>query len=565
MFRKTNPINMKTHVLKQIILLTITIVIIMIVFRFSSHQYLQVFIDTAMVIIFSSMYIWIEKVPAAYTTASRIILIVGLITIISAQFYGQRQIWFPPWILLAFFLRGRKEGWIWLLIAEFTITMLYLIGGPEVNLSFQDLFILLSDLLFIALITNWYEINKETILTRIKKTNSQLEERVNTRTQEVEEARVEAVSALRTRSEFLANMSHEIRTPLNAINGFISLLKEDEKDQQKQEYFEIIQHASHSLVQTINDILDYSKLESKKSFVVNAPFDTEEIKDTIKLFEAKAREKEIILHAQCSDGIPQYLNGDIQKIRQTLNNLLSNALKFTPKSGSVICDVSFKEERLSISMQDNGVGIPKEKLDTIFEPFTQADGSTQREYGGSGLGLAICSAYVKMMGGQLQVESVYGEGSRFYFSLPLEVIKKSPEQKDESNASSHLKGHVLLAEDNRANQLFMGLLFSNIGLSYEVAPDGLAAVEMSGTNTYDVILMDEHMPHMSGIKATQKILKREKEQQLKHTPIIALTANALTGDKERFLAAGMDDYISKPVNVEDMIKLLKKYIKDEHV
>jgi len=563
---KTDHTIFKTQVLKNIILLTASIVLGMAIYRFTKQQYLQSTVDMAMIIIFALMYIWITKVPSAYNIASRAILFVGLITILSAQFYDPRHIWFPPLILLAFFLRGRREGWIWLFIIAFFTTPLYLFYSQKAHMPAPDFIILLSSLFFIAIIVDWYERNKETILNKVKQANSYLEQRVQRRTEEVEDARIEAVDALRARSEFLANMSHEIRTPLNAINGFISLLKEDEEDLEKKEYFEIIQHASHSLVQTINDILDYSKIESKKTVLVNAPFDVIELKETIKLFEAKAREKEITLHYDCSSDLPEYLNGDIQKIRQTMNNLLSNAIKFTPNRGDVTCRLDYHDEHLYVSVQDSGVGIPHDKLESIFDPFTQADGSTAREFGGTGLGLAICSSFVEMMGGALKVESQPDTGSRFFFDLPLKRVTKQLDNRHGTNEHVTLKGHILLAEDNKANQLFMGLLLSNLGLKYDIAPDGLAAVEMMAKDHhYTIILMDEHMPHMSGIEATRQILKMERARGSRHTPIIALTANALSGDKERFLAAGMDDYISKPVNVEDMIELLKKYSKEEDV
>lgn len=558
----------KIRILKYIILLTSFIVAIMAIVRFNAHQYVQMSVDIAMVFIFCMMYQWIQKVPTAYNTASRVILAVGLITVLSAQFYDPRQVWFPTLLLLAFFLRGQKEGLIWMAIVSLSTLILAFAAGEEAGLSFIDLFVLLGDLIFVTLIISWYEHNKEETFNEIKKANSLLEERVKYRTEEVEEARVEAVKALRARSEFLANMSHEIRTPLNAINGFISLLKEDEETPDKQEYFEIIQHASHSLIQTINDILDYSKLESKKAILVNATFDIIELKENIKLFEAKAHEKEITIKYDYSEELPQYLNGDIQKIRQTINNLLSNAIKFTREGGNITCTLSYQNEHLHISIQDDGIGIPEDKLDSIFKPFTQADGSTARKFGGTGLGLSICSSFVEMMGGVLEVESHLNKGSRFFFSLPLKSVERVPElqQEHDTNQNITLQGHILIAEDNKANQLFMGVLLNNLGLTYEIAQDGLEAVEMmEHPNDYTIILMDEHMPHMSGIEATQKILQREKECGIEHIPIIALTANALTGDKEHFIAAGMDDYISKPVNIEDMLRLLKKYTRAKNV
>ena len=545
----------------MVILLTIIIVVPILFYRFIQGQYLQGSVDTALVIIFSLVYIYINKYPHLYHTASRTLLGVGIFTIVSAQFYDIRHIWFTPLLLLAFFLRGRKEGWIWFALIVASITAVYFGARGSATITTKDFYVLLGSLTFVAVITDWYEGHKEKNIHQVQLNNDQLEEHVAVRTTELEKARQEALTALQARSQFLSNMSHEIRTPLNAINGFISLLKVDESDPQRQEYFEVIQHASHSLIGTINDILDYSKLESNKVVLQNEHFKFYDILESIKLFQAKALEKDITLSYVISEEIPCTFNGDQQKIKQTINNLISNAIKFTPEHGSVFCHFSYNNNRLYVSIEDNGIGIPEEKISTIFDPFIQVNGSTSRPFEGTGLGLAIAHSFVQIMGGKLELESEEGKGSRFFFSLPLEPVDDTADEEEEMS-NVLLKGHVLLVEDNKANQLFMGIMLSNLGLTHDVADDGAASIEMVQENEYTLVLMDEHMPNMSGIEATAAILELEKRLHKKHTPIISLTANALAGDRERFLAAGMDDYISKPVDPDILVATLKKYCKE---
>ncbi len=554
----------KTVVLRHIVLLTGIIVFAMSILRYYQKEYLQFIIDIFTVFTFSIMYYWIYKRPEVYTIASRIILSIGLFTISAAQFHETRHVWYPTLLLFAFFLTGRKEGWVWLIIISLSISVI----TPFVphTMSTTSFYILQSTLFFIAFITNWYELNKQKILEEVKSANSYLEKGVQERTIKLNAAKIEAEKALEAKGQFLANMSHEIRTPLNAINGFISLLKEDEADPKKQEYFKIISLASYSLLQTINDILDYSKIESNNINLNNINFDSIEIKESIRLFEVQAKEKDISLEIFFAPNIPKCLNGDIQKLSQIIKNLLSNAIKFTPNSGAIRCDFSYKNGRLYTKVQDTGVGISKNKLKTIFDPFIQANNSTTREYGGTGLGLAISTSFVTIMNGTLRVKSELKKGSQFYFDIPLQEIKTKQEDTESKNDKDiKLNGHILVAEDNRANQLFMGLTLSNLGFTYEIADNGLQAVEMMRQKDYTCILMDEHMPVMSGINATKSILDIENKEGRKHTPIIALTANALEGDRERFLSAGMDDYISKPVENTILINVLKKYCKEKNV
>ena len=374
-----------------------------------------------------------------------------------------------------------------------------------------------------------------------------------------------ALGATKAKSQFLANMSHEIRTPLNGILGFVDILKEDITDTQNKEYLNIIDNSSHHLLGIIEDILDFSKIESGKLEIENIDFNTtNELQSTIDLFKAKASEKNISLEISIDKDIPKYLNSDPLRIKQVISNLLSNAIKFTPNGKKIFIDINYKDENLNISVKDQGIGVNKDNLSHIFDSFTQENSSTTREFGGTGLGLSISNELVKLLGGEIKVTSEIGIGSEFYFSIPIklglakidEKVKNEIEDKD-----IKLNGKILVVEDNKANQVFMKVILQKIGLQFDIASDGIEAIEQFKNNKYDAILMDENMPNMNGIEATRQILNIEKENNLNHTPIIALTANALKGDRERFLSAGMDEYLTKPLNKIILNKVLNKFIK----
>jgi len=360
-----------------------------------------------------------------------------------------------------------------------------------------------------------------------------------------------AESSNKSKDGFLANMSHEIRTPLNAIIGFIELLQEDEKDKIKQNYLNIISSSSKSLLEIINDILDFSKIESGKLCIDKTDFfPLEEFKLTNQLFKTRLDEKNIKLYSNYNQ-LPLSLNGDILRIKQVLNNLLGNAIKFTPNDKNIFINMNYKENHLFVNVRDEGIGISEEYQNKIFDAFTQEDGTTTRKYGGTGLGLSISYSLIKIMGGEIKLKSKLGKGSEFDFSLPLKVGKKTTKEID-TQILKQLSGHILLVEDNKANQMFMKVILKKLNLTFDIASDGLEALEQFKLNNYDLIIMDENMPNMNGIEATKRILEIEKENNQQHTPIVALTANAIKGDKERFLNAGMDEYLTKPV---DRIKL----------
>ncbi|MEA3513661.1 MAG: ATP-binding protein [Campylobacterota bacterium] len=388
-----------------------------------------------------------------------------------------------------------------------------------------------------------------------------LKNKLKNLTSEAKQDRDKAILSSKSKAEFLANMSHEIRTPLNGVLGFVDILKDSVTNKQNREYLEIIDNSSQHLLGVIDDILDFSKIESGKLYIENCDFDTKKEFELIKsLFEAKASQKDLTLNLMIDKNIPPFINSDSLRIKQIISNLLSNAIKFTDNGKFITISISFKENYLYVSVKDQGIGISKDKQNHIFKAFSQEDGSTTRKYGGTGLGLTISSELVKLLGGKLQLNSILGTGSEFYFSIPVTIGKDIDIQPKDTKIEDFGGKKVLLVEDNIPNQMFMKVILKKMNLNYEIASDGIEAIEMFKNNSYDVVLMDENMPNMNGIEATKHILEYEKSNNLKHTPIIALTANALKGDREKFLKAGMDEYLTKPLNKLKLNNLINSFI-----
>ena len=387
-------------------------------------------------------------------------------------------------------------------------------------------------------------------------------ESLETSNKNAQEMAVKSTQASLAKSEFLANMSHEIRTPLNAILGFIDLLKEKERDGEKLKYIHTIQSSSTTLLGIINDILDFSKIESGNFNIETIDFNTHQELGTIAdLFRAKASEKSVSLSFSIDKDMPRALKSDPLRIKQVVANLLSNAIKFTPRNGRIELLMKYVDGNLHVSVKDNGIGIAKDKQTDIFKAFSQAESSTTRKYGGTGLGLAISAKIVSMLGGKLKLESQKDNGSRFYFEIPVGIgVYKKP-IKPKASDTAALKGkRILLVEDNKANQMFMSLIMKKFGLIFDMANDGAEAVEAYKNDYYDLILMDENMPNLNGIEATKQILEYEQIHNMRHTPIVALTANALKGDRERFLEAGMDEYLTKPLDKDKLAQILNYFL-----
>ena len=412
--------------------------------------------------------------------------------------------------------------------------------------------------IILSLIYTSNPIRKQILLT-----NTELEEA----SKEASKMAIRAKQASKSKSEFLANMSHEIRTPLNAILGFIDLLKEKESDKEKLKYIATVQSSSNTLLGIINDILDFSKIESGNLSIDKVDFNVnEEFKTLVELFRAKASEKSLNLALNMDDNMPSALYSDPLRIKQVIANLLSNALKFTPRNGKVELNIGYKNKQLVVSVKDSGIGVAKDKQKHIFKAFSQAESSTTRKYGGTGLGLSISSRLISMLGGKLQLESQEGKGSTFSFCIDVEIGQyKKLEAPKSTDLVDIQNKKILLVEDNKANQMFMSLILKKFKLNYEIANDGLEAISAFEKNSYDLILMDENMPNLNGIEATKRILEIEKEKSLTHTPIIALTANALKGDREKFLDAGMDEYLTKPINKEKLALTFKAFLAPKEI
>ena len=501
----------------------------------------------------------------------------------------------------------------------------------------------------------------------------------------------------RAKDLFLANMSHEIRTPLNGIIGFTRELKETKLSEEQEEIVDIIEESSDNLMHIVNDILDFSKIKAGKIQLENIRFDPiEKIEASIDTFVAQAREKEIELKVSIDPEIPIHLLGDPTKIVQILSNLISNALKFTPKKGNIEIDVKTirgnnqtqnNHTTLQFSVKDSGIGISDKEKKEIFNAFAQADASTSRKYGGTGLGLSIASQFIKRMGGELTIESQVGEGAKFFFSLSLEK-PQNLQERSKKNLSTYTVGYlppqhnrsidknlktyveyqnatfltytqrsllnlresdlpdllfidykcfdkqgeieyfldlplkivlivadnreeelidirekidkilhkpvnftrtlksleiltkvekkfskktknttkkfndinVLVAEDNFINQKLMKSILNRFGMKVTVVSNGKEALNSRKNHEYDIIFMDIQMPIMGGVEATKNILTFEESSNIKHVPIIALTANALEGDREKYMEIGMDDYLAKPMDLDELQKVLKSFV-----
>ena len=498
------------------------------------------------------------------------------------------------------------------------------------------------------------------------------------------EARDQAIAAERSKDEFLSNMSHEIRTPLNAILGFVNILRRHVGDAKAQEYLAVIDSSGQSLLSIINDILDFSKIQSGKFAIRPEPFEPlRELSVTAKLFASKAYEKSQHYMVYIDPSLPECLRIDGIRLKQIFSNLVSNAIKFTPERGTIKVKTGYEAGRLTLMVQDSGIGIPESQQERIFSPFEQADGSTTRQFGGTGLGLSISSRLAQLMEGELSLKSREGSGSRFTLTLPAEVcdilerpphdygqirslsvgfIDCAPEHRPlmqlirryfrdfgvtrivdpcpvETNdadmivfvpesetlsrvinthkpaiallstpeteidrefrhihqlhapfaptdvmealdnatiarlraeeasqperALPRFSGHLLVAEDNATNRMLIGLILEEFGLTYRLTGDGLEALKACEEERFDLILMDENMPRLNGLAAMKAIRAYEHSRGLPQTPVIAVTANVMRGDRERFLAEGMDGFVGKPINLEELGSYFRTYLRME--
>ena len=398
-----------------------------------------------------------------------------------------------------------------------------------------------------------------------------LEERIHQRTEELERAMHSALNASQAKSEFLANMSHELRTPMNGLLGMLDLTLDSGLGGEQRDQVETAKRCAYSLLALLNDILDLSKIEAGKMLLEKIPFDPRTVvEDCVKSQAANAKQKKIDLRFEASERAGANLLGDPLRMRQIVANLLSNAVKFTDR-GSVTVKVELAqgaEGRINtvIRVSDTGPGIPADKLTAIFDKFTQADGSISRKYGGTGLGLAITRRLVDLHGGDLRVESEVGKGSTFSVTLPCELAPAAANaaplesEKWAQPLPQAVSARLLLAEDNLVNQKVVLAILRKKGYKIDVANDGREALAKLEETPYDLVLMDVQMPVLDGLEATRLIRADRRWDAL---PVVAMTAHAMNGDRERCLQAGMNAYISKPVQPAHLVATIERYLSQE--
>ncbi len=370
----------------------------------------------------------------------------------------------------------------------------------------------------------------------------------------------EAQQANRTKSLFLANMSHDIRTPMNSIIGFTDILLEKIKDKQNSEFLGHIKRSADYLLNIINDVLDISKIESGSMEAIISGVSTHEFFDDLNgIFTPECNSKNIQFEINIADNTPQFIATDHQKLKQVLVNLLNNAVKFTDK-GHVKCHVSFEEEMLSIIVEDTGLGIPKAFFPYMFEPFKQVKGQNHNKYGGTGLGLAISKRIIDLMGGEIAYRSKVGEGTTFELFLPVQITSNINQEENSTLSSTKTianKFNILIAEDNYVNQRLIGFLIKSLNHRFDIVDNGEKVLEKLHSNEkYDLLLLDIQMPIMNGYEALELI---RKDSRFNDLFIIALTAQAMSGDKERILEKGANDYVSKPIDKKKLIESINKY------
>ncbi|NGZ06936.1 MAG: response regulator [Magnetococcales bacterium] len=415
------------------------------------------------------------------------------------------------------------------------------------------------------------------LLAALHRERDHLEERVAQRTQELHTALVAAEVANHAKSEFLANMSHEIRTPMNAILGLIDLTLREEVPDKVRDYLQKTLYSARSLLRILNDILDFSKIEAGRLELCPEPFTVHDILTHMSdLFRNQLQEKRLTWHVRVpsSPGLP--LMGDAMRLEQILINLIGNAIKFTDPGGEIEVRAYWTvldgvRVRLDFTVRDSGIGIHAEQLGHLFSSFVQADGSHTRRYGGTGLGLAIVKRLVGLMGGVIRVESTPGVGSLFFFHVlceqhgedaamdgpPAGWLARADGSHEELVRTQIQGARVLLVEDNAINQLVAKEILSGVGLQVTIANHGREAVECLQSHAYDAVLMDIQMPEMDGFQATRQIRSSAPQRSV---PIIAMTAHAMSSDKEKCLAAGMNDFVSKPIDKKLLYATLLRWV-----
>ncbi|HEY8264408.1 MAG TPA: ATP-binding protein [Methyloceanibacter sp.] len=375
------------------------------------------------------------------------------------------------------------------------------------------------------------------------------------------EAKEAAEAADQAKSELLATVSHELRTPMGAIISMAELLQQTALDETQKKYASTLHQSARSLLTVLNDILDFSKLDAGRFELDTAPFDLHDLVQSVAQgLQARASERGLASGLDIGATCPRFVKGDATRIRQILTNLVDNALKFTSE-GSVRLHVSARETdssfMLRFDVSDTGIGLDHEGQERLFEPYIQAGSTTATQYGGTGLGLSIAQRLVLLMGGEIGCESEVGQGSMFWFAIAAERAESSQKAK-EAQPTRRLQGHLLVVEDNAVNRMLIGAYLDEFGLTYEMVETGASAIMALASNSYDLVLMDIMMPELDGVQTTQRC--RLLHGPAAEVPIIALTAKAMKGDREKFLASGMNGYVSKPIRGRELHAALAPFL-----
>ena len=375
------------------------------------------------------------------------------------------------------------------------------------------------------------------------------------------EAKEAAEAADQAKSELLATVSHELRTPMGAIISMAELLQQTALDETQKKYASTLHQSARSLLTVLNDILDFSKLDAGRFELDTAPFDLHDLVQSVAQgLQARASERGLASGLDIGATCPRFVKGDATRIRQILTNLVDNALKFTSE-GSVRLHVSARETdssfMLRFDVSDTGIGLDHEGQERLFEPYIQGGSTTATQYGGTGLGLSIAQRLVLLMGGEIGCESEVGQGSMFWFAIATERAESSQKAK-EAQPTRRLQGHLLVVEDNAVNRMLIGAYLDEFGLTYEMVETGASAIMALASNSYDLVLMDIMMPELDGVQTTQRC--RLLHGPAAEVPIIALTAKAMKGDREKFLASGMNGYVSKPIRGRELHAALAPFL-----
>lgn len=439
----------------------------------------------------------------------------------------------------------------------------------DIHLEDPSIYSLLAAIPFITLVSYIIEkmlhsaYDSQRMSVEIQLKNELLESEIKERKEKEKEllsAKSEALAGIKAKDQFLSNMSHEIRTPMNGIIGLVNLLANTPLNPEQQKYVTSIQYASKNLLSLINQILDLSRINSEKLTLDSIDFNVREVVEAAEnTFTALAQEKSIVLRTVIDNNVPEKVCGDPARLNQILLNLIGNAVKFTEEGGIDVL-VSNKDTddgpRLSIQVNDTGIGIPKNKLKDIFETFTQANLETTRKYGGSGLGLAISKELIELFGGSIHVESTEGEGSSFYFEVqlkPASKIENAPIRsiQPQQGLLNPANFNILLAEDNKVNQLVASTILKKMGFNVEVVSNGQEVIEIVFQRHFDLILMDLQMPIMGGLDAT-RFIRKATDSPLSEIKIIALSASTMKEEIEKCYNVGMDDHLAKPFERADL-------------